>query len=114
MKRLLLIVALVLWSLASAYGQPVGWEGVEKNLGRKGTAQGEIFKIIFPRSDLSVKVGEVSVQPGQALTSWIGFKQVGKKAMMMGDLVLLENEAAPVVAKLVEESISITALHNHL
>lgn len=114
MKQALLFVVLVLWSLTSAYAQSIGWDGVEKNLGRKGTVQGELFKITFPRSDLSVKVGEVSVEPGLALTSWIGFKDMGKKAMMMGDLVLLENEVAPVMAKLVAEGISITALHNHI
>lgn len=109
-----LLFALVLWSFTSAYAQPAGWDGVEKVLGRKGTVQGELLKITFPRSDLSVKVGEVSVEPGLALTSWIGFKGMGKKAMMMGDLVLLENEVAPVTAKLVAEGVELTALHNHL
>lgn len=116
MKRALLLFALVLWSYAPAYAQPAGWDGVEKVFGRKGTVQGEMFKIAFPRSDLSVKVGEVSVEPGLALTSWIGLKRtgMGMEAMMMGDLALLEKEVPPVTAKMVAEGIQITALHNHL
>ncbi|SRR6266568_6716548 len=114
MKRAFLLFALVLWNITSVYAQPTGWDGVEKVLGRKGTVQGEMYKITFPRSDLSVKVGEVVVEPGLALTSWIGFKGMGQQAMMMGDLVLLENEVAPVTAKLVENGISLTAIHNHL
>jgi hypothetical protein len=73
-----------------------------------------MYKVTFPRSDLSVKVGEVPVEPGLALTSWIGFRKMGKQAMMMGDMVLLESEVAPVTAKLVAEGIKLTALHNHL
>jgi hypothetical protein len=114
MKRTLLLFALVLWSFTSAYAQPTGWEGVEKVLGHKGMVQGEMFKITFPRSDLSVKVGEVVVAPGLALTSWIGFQKIGKGAMMMGDLALLESEVAPVTAKLVAGGVELTALHNHL
>jgi Domain of Unknown Function (DUF1259) len=114
MKRAFLLFALVLWNITSVYAQPTGWEGVEKVLGRKGTVQGEMLKITFPRSDLSVKVGEVTVEPGLALTSWIGFNGMGTQAMMMGDLVLLENEVAPVTAKLVENGVSLTAIHNHL
>jgi hypothetical protein len=114
MKRVLFIYVLVLWSFSTAYAQPTGWDGVEKVLGRKGTVQGDMFKITFPRSDLSVKVGDVTLEPGLALTSWIGFTEMGKQAMMMGDLVLLENEVAPVTAKLVENGVSITAIHNHL
>lgn len=114
MKRALLLFALVLWSFTSVYAQPAGWDGVEKVLGRKGTVQGKMFKITCPRTDLSVRVGAVPVAPGLALTSWIGFKGMGNRAMMMGDLVLLENEVAPVMTKLVAEGIKITALHNHL
>jgi Domain of Unknown Function (DUF1259) len=114
MKRTLLLFGLVLLGFTTAYAQPTGWDGVEKVFGRKGTVQGEMFKVTFPRSDLSVKIGEVTVEPGLALTSWIGFNGMGKQAMMMGDLVLLENEVAPVTAKLVESGVSLTAIHNHL
>ncbi len=113
MKRTLLLLAFMLFGF-TAYAQPTAWDPVEKVFGRQGAAQGDLYKITFPRSDLSVKVGEVPVEPGLALTSWIGFEKMGGAAMMMGDLVLLENEVAPVMAKLVAEGVDVTALHNHL
>ena len=109
-----MLFALVLWNITSVYAHPTAWDGVEKLLGRKGTVQGDMLKITFPRSDLKVKVGDVAVEPGLALTSWIGFKGMGRQAMMMGDLVLLENEVTPVTERLVAEGVEITAIHNHL
>ncbi len=114
MKRLLVTLVFMLGSAAPVFAQSPDWQGVEKTFGRKGAAQGEMLKVTFPRSDLAVKIGEVPVEPGLALTSWIGFKLMGKQAMMMGDLVLLESEVAPVMTKLAAEGVKITALHNHL
>ncbi len=114
MIRLLATLVFLLGSVTPAFAQPPDWQEVEKVFARKGAAQGDMLKVTFPRSDLAVKIGEVPVEPGLALTSWIGFKRMGKQAMMMGDLVLLENEVAPVTAKLVAEGVNITALHNHL
>ena len=82
--------------------------------GKKGIVQGGVYKITFPRFDLKVKVGDFSVAPGLALTTWIGFIKMGNDAMMMGDLVLLDTEEPKVVAKLVSEGLNITAIHNHL
>jgi hypothetical protein len=101
--------------------QTKGWEDVEKVFGKKGAVQDGVFKLTFPRSDLKVKIGDFSVAPGLALTAWIGFitssgdgMDMGEKTMMMGDLVLLEKEVAPVISKLVSENLEITALHNHV
>ena len=74
----------------------------------------DVFKVTFVRSDLKVRVGNVLIEPGLALTSWITFKQMGNKAMMMGDLVLLDKEAHSVMPELVSNGIEVTALHNHL
>ncbi len=114
MKRLLATLVFLVGPATAVFAQSPDWQGVEKVFGRKGAPQGDMLKVTFPRTDLSVKVGDVPVEPGLALTSWIGFKAMGKRAMMMGDLVLLENEVAPVMAKLVAEGVKITALHNHL
>jgi hypothetical protein len=76
--------------------------------------QGQVYRITFPRSDLKVKVNDFSVSPGLALTSWIGFIGMGHETMAMGDLVLLDSEVGPVVAKLVAAKLSLTAIHNHL
>lgn len=90
------------------------WKTLEHIFGRKGTIQESVFKITFPRSDLKVKVGEVMIEPGLALTGWLAFKPHGNETMMMGDLVLLDTEVPPVISKLSSSGIEITALHNHL
>lgn len=114
MKRLSVAFALVLCCLGPLSAQAANWQGAEDIFGRKGVVQDDLFKVTFPRTDLSVKVGDVVIEPGLALTSWIGFRDMGKRAMMMGDLVLLEGEVAPVMARLLAEGIEVTALHNHL
>ncbi len=88
--------------------------GLNNVFGKKGSVQGMVYKITYPRSDLKVKVNEFQVAPGLALTSWIGILGMGNQSMMMGDLVLLDTEEATVVAKLVSSGLSITAVHNHL
>lgn len=103
-------------SITSASAQSIDWAGVEKIFGRKGIPQGEMFKVTFPRTDLSVRIGEVTIEPGLALTSWIGFQRTGmsNNCSMMGDLVLREEEVGPVTTQLIAEGIQITAIHNHL
>lgn len=109
----ILVVSLLLIA-GNLFAQQNDWTEVEKVFGKKGNVQGDVFKITFPRSDLKVKVGDFSVAPGLALTSWIGFLKMGSNTMMMGDLVLLDKEVAPVISKLVAENLEMTALHNHL
>ena len=82
--------------------------------GKKGSVQGNVYKITYPRSDLKVKVGDFPVAPGLALGTWIGIINMGGQAMMMGDLVLLDSEVPKVINKLMEENLEITAIHNHL
>jgi len=115
MKKLFMLFPMLFFSFTvAAQQQPSNWRAVEKVFGRKGTLQDDVFKITFPRSDLEVKVGEVSVEPGLALTSWIAFKQAGDHAMIMGDLVLLDEEIASVMKKFVESGVEVTSLHNHI
>jgi hypothetical protein len=113
MKRIVLAAILSTCAICPALAQP-DWQAVESALGRKGVAQADMLKLTFPRADLKVVVGEVTVEPALALTSWIGFRAMGKQAMAMGDLVLLEKEVSPVMAALLDGGIVITALHNHL
>jgi hypothetical protein len=98
----------------SLLAQSTDWSKVESAIGRKGTVKDNMLKVTFPRADLKVTVGDVEVSPGLALTSWMGFMKHGDGAMVMGDIVLLDKEVAAVEAKLIEEGISITAIHNHL
>lgn len=121
MKTFLSILVVILSVGYSSFGQQSDWADVEKVFGKKGNIQDGVFKITFPRSDLKVKVGDFAVDPGLALTSWIGFinpsngdMKMDGKIMMMGDLVLLEKEVAPVISKIVSLNLEVTALHNHL
>ena len=89
---------------------------VEAVLGRKGAPQPDgALKFAFPRSDLSVSVAGVPVKAGFALGSWLGFADVGKgMAMVMGDLVLTEDEVESVMLTLQKGGIDQTALHHHV
>jgi len=105
-----------------ALGQPSGiedkaaqWKAVQEAMGRPGKVQSDgTFKFSMPRKDLYVTVAGTPIKPGLALGSWTAFAGTPSHAMVMGDLVLMENEVAPVMTKLQEEGIQQTALHNHL
>ena len=91
------------------------WKAVEQAMGRSGAMQpGDVFKFGMPRSDMHVTVKGVEIKPALALGSWAGFKKMGSEAMVMGDLVLAENEVSPVMLKLQQGGIEQTALHHHI
>jgi Domain of Unknown Function (DUF1259) len=95
---------------------PIDWKRVDQALGKAGSLQPDgAYKFGLPRGDLHVSVSGIPVKPALALGSWVALKQVSdSEAMLMGDLVLLEGEVGPVLAKLQEGGIEQTALHNHL
>jgi len=91
------------------------WKQVEQALGKAGSLQpGDVYKVSLPRSDLKVTVGGVELKPALALGSWVAFKKTGDMTMVMGDLVLTEDEVTPVLSKLQEGGVEISALHNHV
>ena len=91
------------------------WKVVEQALGKAGSMQpGDVYKVSLPRSDLKVTVGGVELKPGLALGSWLAFKRTGEMTIVMGDLVLTEDEVTTVLTKLQEGGIEATALHNHV
>lgn len=91
------------------------WKDVEAAMGRPGQMQpGDVIKFGMPRKDLHVVLDGVQIKPGLALGSWAAFKKVEDGAMVMGDLVLTEDELEPVMMKLQEEGIHESAVHNHL
>src|SRR3982750_1945356 len=100
--------------LPSAFAQNP-WDPVAKALGRSGTEMpGGVYRVGLGRSDLKVTLDGVQVRPTLALGSYLAFQRMGSEAMVMGDLVLLHEEVNPVMKKLVDGGIEITALHNHL
>jgi hypothetical protein len=91
------------------------WKAVEQALGRPGQLQGDgAYKFGLPRGDLKVTVDGVQVKPTLALGSWVAFSSPGPDAMLMGDLVLAEDEVSPVMLALEENGLQVTALHNHV
>ena len=91
------------------------WKQVEDAMGRPGQTQpGDVIKFSLPRKDLHVTLKGVDIKPALALGSWAAFKREGAAAMVMGDLVLTEDEVEPVMRKLQEGGIEESALHNHL
>ncbi|TIQ26632.1 MAG: DUF1259 domain-containing protein [Mesorhizobium sp.] len=106
----------------AAFGaaQPVlaapDWKAVAQALGKSGTeVSGGVYRVGLPRSDLKVTLDGVELKPALALGSWLAFKPVGDHdVMVMGDLVLTESEIGPVMTKLIQSGIEVTALHNHL
>ena len=91
------------------------WAEIGQAIGKPGSEMpGGVYKISLPRTDLHVTLDGVQVKPGLALGSWLAFKAMGSEAMVMGDLVLTQEEVNPVMKRLTESGIEITALHNHL
>src|SRR5476651_542106 len=110
-----LMIAGVAGCLATAASaQDVDWTKVDAALGRKAAATADVHRYAFPRTDLNVTLDGVTIKPAFALGGWVAFKPAHGGAMVMGDLVLLETEINPVMAKLTEGGLDITAVHNHL
>jgi len=110
-----LAASLVAVSLSTAArSQDVDWQKVDDAMGRKAAVSGDVHRYGFPRSDLSVTLDGVTIRPALALGGWVAFKPGHGGAMAMGDLVLLETEVNPVMLKLIEGGLEITAVHNHV
>jgi hypothetical protein len=99
---------------AVANAQEIDWKKVDEAIGRSAAVSGDVHRYGFPRSDLQVTVDGVAIKPSFALGGWTAFKPAHGGAMVMGDLVLLETEIKPVMTKLIENGMEITAVHNHL
>ena len=91
------------------------WNQVGQALGKSGSVQaGGVYRVGFPRTDLKVSLDGLALRPGFALGGWVAFQPMGAEAMVMGDLVLTQDEVNPVMRKLEEGGVEISALHNHL
>src|SRR6202140_377058 len=107
--------ALAASATAGAYAQDIDWQTVDDAIGRKpAVVAGDVHRYGFPRTDLSVALDGVTLKPALALGGWVAFKAMGGEVMVMGDLVLLETEIKPVMTKMIENGLDITAVHNHL
>ena len=113
--RLLSCLAAAGFVAAPAFGATPDWNQVGQALGKNGAVQaGGVYRVGFPRTDLKVTVDGVQLRTGFAWSGWVAFQPMGELAMVMGDLVMTQDEVAQVMRKLREGGIEITAVHNHL
>src|SRR6184192_4368850 len=98
----------------AAKAQDIDWKKVDEAIGRSAAVSGDVHRYGFPRSDLTVTLDGVTIRPALALGGWVAFKPAHGGVMAMGDLVLLETEVNPVMLKLIESGLEVTAVHNHL
>ena len=114
-KACTLMIAGLSLAVTPALAADMDWSKVDQALGKTGTNQpGGVHKFGLPRTDLHVTVDGVSIKPSLALGRWLAFRSMGNQAMVMGDLVMAEDEINPVMSKLFANGIMVTAVHNHL
>jgi len=115
MRTVQLLAACALATIAAAANaQEIDWSKVDTAFGRKPAVAGDVHRYGFPRTDLAVTLDGVTIKPSFALGGWIALKPAHGGVMAMGDLVLLESEVNPVMAKLLQGGLEVTAVHNHL
>src|SRR6202158_1345253 len=99
---------------AFAHAADIDWTKVDAALGKSAVVSGDVHRYGLPRSALKVTLDGVAIKPALALGGWVAFAPMGGEAMAMGDLVLLDTEITPVMAKLLDGGLDITAIHNHI
>jgi hypothetical protein len=112
---LAMLACLVVWGV-SAFAQeiPGDYQDVLKSLDRKGDFKDGVLKVNIPRNDLKITVQGVATPTPFGFGGWVSFtKTTDGSEVMMGDLVLLQEEVNPVMSALLDNGIEVTALHNH-
>ena len=124
MKRQLIILVGMVWILIAivvglgvihAADPGLDTMKIEQLTGVKGelNAQEGVFRVSVPRTDLAITAAGVKLTPPMGLTSWAAFQQMGTQTMVMGDMVLLEDQVNPVMSAALTYGLEVTALHNH-
>jgi len=117
------LAALTLLLMSNSWTGPAAWAEtqtvdtakIEQLTGLEGKLNDKegAFKVAVPRSDLKVTVAGVHMSPPMGLTSWAAFKKDGEQTLVMGDMVLLEEQVNPVMSVALDQGLEVTALHNH-
>lgn len=110
------LVGLALLARAEAQNIGIDTKKIEELTGVKGAlnAEEKVFKVSFPRTDVKISVDGWTMKPFMGLTSWAAFtKATGSHSMVMGDLVVFEDEVNAVMSAALDNGLEVTALHNH-
>src|SRR5437773_8206276 len=117
MKPAIFFCAIVLLSLNSfsqkTKTQPLDTAVIEKITGIKGKSNHGEYKITIPQNDLDVEVDGFKIIPPMGLGTWIAFTPSKDGAMIMGDIILTENDLKPVQQEVIRQGLTISAIHNH-
>jgi protein-tyrosine-phosphatase len=107
------LLAVLLPALAPAQDLPAEYQAVLTSLNKKGDFKDGVFKVNIPRSDLTVKIGNRAAPTPFGFGGWVAMTPGDGMQVMMGDLVLTEDEVNPVMSAILDNGLSVTALHNH-
>jgi hypothetical protein len=115
MKGLALTVVLVVAGSGASHAAGLDPAKLEEWTGLKGALNEKegVFKVSYPRADIEATIAGVKAVPPMGLTAWAAFTMAGKHAMVMGDIVLLEDQVNPVMSAALDNGLEVTALHNH-
>jgi len=111
----LTLVTVVLAAAPHVHAAELDTSRIEQLTGNKGRLDrvAGVFKVSAPRSDLALTVAGVKLTPPSGLTSWAAFEPMGSEIMVMGDMVLTEDQVNPVMSVALDNGLEVTALHNH-
>ena len=116
--RAVLVAVLILGAFpavaASQTTLGMPWDSVSKILRTSGALTDGYYRYGWPRRDITLRVGDVTVAPALALGAWAGFAGEPAAATVMGDLVVTGDELKPVLTELANQRIGVTAIHNHV
>src|SRR2546427_1682643 len=115
MDGLIALTALMLAAPPHGHAAALDTSRIELLTGAKGKLDraAGVFKVSVPRTDLALTVGGVKLTPPSGLTSWAAFEPAGSGVIVMGDMVLTEDQVNPVMSTALENGLEVTALHNH-